>query len=255
MIPRVVTPTSAFRVFRGYKRPDLTESGFLAELGAVFMPGTPLMLRDLGLAAYLPAIVPATGMGDVPDEVAIIAYASRDAYGRARNESVTGKLYTHTHLAVFDMARSHSQFPEPHGQAVPSDGVTAFHLSGRAADWQADGDVAVLVGVADRPDPTYADALGRELAGIRGGLLATPVLDVVGQVGAGWFSLWILLDGFGRSPDPAFDLVLAALTNSRPVVRQVAARLVWRDVPPAVSPSRPSAWSYVFERDLRHFIG
>jgi hypothetical protein len=242
-------------VFHGYRRPDIDETGFLSELGAVFMPGTPLMLRDLGLAAYLPALVPALGKHDVPDEVAIIAYASREAYGRARTESVAGRMYTHTHRAVFDMDRSRSQFPEPIEAAAPADGVTAFHLSGQPADWQADGNVAVLVAVANKADATYAERILAEVTSIRSRLLARGVLDAVGQVGAGWFSLWMLLDGFDRHPDPAFDLISATSPESRTVLREVASRVAWRDGPPAIQAKRPSAWSYVFLRELRHFIG
>src|SRR5687768_431106 len=111
----VTTPVGplSIRVFAGYQLPALTREAFYKELSDTFMPGTPFMLAPLGLSAYVPAVLdldPAAGM---PDEVAIIVYASVDAYNAARRESLQGRMYTHSHAGVFDMARSRGQFPGP----------------------------------------------------------------------------------------------------------------------------------------------
>lgn len=255
MIPRVATRADSFRVFYGFKRPDLEEAGFLSELGEVFMPGTPLMLRELGLAAYMPAVVPLVeGVTGLPDEVAIIAYASPERYTHARNESITGRMYTHTHRAVFDMGTSRSQFPEKVGSLQSP--VTAFWCLGEPCDWQGDGDVVVWVGHAsDDPDgfPTrFVTDLDAKFPALRD----TGVRECVGQVGPTWASLWILIDRFGEgSPPPdVTELLRPGLGGSSELMLENATRLAWRDEPPTVPVTRASAWSFIFVRDLSHFL-
>jgi hypothetical protein len=99
MNPRIPLHASSFRIFRGYKKADLAENTFLKNLGETFMPGTPLMLRDLGLAAYLLSVLPVTAAAaDVPDEVAIIAYPSQEGYAWARNNT-NRRPHVHEHAS------------------------------------------------------------------------------------------------------------------------------------------------------------
>lgn len=256
MIPRIPTHAASFRIFRGYKRPDLDEDEFLSELGAVFMPGTPLMLRDLGLAAYLPAVVPRVdGIPGLPDEVAVIAYASRETYAEARNESIVGRMYTHTHRAVFDMESSRSQYPEPLG-AFQSP-ATAFWCVGEPCDWQADGDVIMWMGYVTGEETDFSQRFIDDLATVGSTMRAAGVRECVGQVSHTWASLWLLLDSFGDGsvPAPVADLLRPGLGGSTELMFQPVARLLWRNEPPAAPVTRPSAWSYIFVRDARHFLG
>ena len=246
--------SAGFRVFRGYQRANLAEERFLSELGEVFMPGTPLMLRDLGLAAYLPAVVPKGSEVDTPDEVAIIAYASAETYDRARNESLGGRLYTYTHRGVFDMDRSRSLPPAPLGPYTG--GVVAFCIGNEAVDWQTDGHVVVLVGERrSGSDTGFGAGVCQAFSGSASLLKMGGCLQVIGQVSDAWVACWFLLDGFG----------VDAMTEARAIVDELAlpirellftpaTRLIWRDKPPAAPVSRGTAWTYVFERDGRHFL-
>ena len=252
MIPRIPTRAASFRVFHGYQRPGLAEADFLSELGEVFMPGTPLMVRDLGLAAYLPAVLPVPdGVSGLPDEVAIIAYASRDAYTHARNDTVTGRMYTHTHRAVFDMERSRSQYAEELGPLV--DPVTAFWCTGEAADWQADGDVLIWAGYTKGDASGFGQRFLDDVGGLMSSLGDAGVHECVGQAGPNWGSLWLLLDGFGDAP-AVNELLRPGPAGTTELLLERATRLVWRDQPPAAPVTRGSAWSYVFVRDASRFI-
>jgi hypothetical protein len=105
-----VGPAST-RVFCGYAIGSLTREEFYKQLQTTFMPGTPHMLQPLGLAAYLPAVFDLPLEAGLPDEVALIVYASVPTYQAARNDSLSGRMYTHSHAGVFDMSRSRGQFP------------------------------------------------------------------------------------------------------------------------------------------------
>ena len=232
---------------------SLPEDKFLAEVGRVFMPGTPLMLRDLGLAAYLPVLLPELpGAPEFPDEAALIAYVSRDRYAAARNDSVIGRMYTHTHLFVFDMATSGAHFAEP--LDAPADTpVRAFFCTGADADWQADGDVVVWAG--HRPTGGLPDALGGALGSAAATFGGAGVRECIGEVADTWAVLWFLLDGFhGAGADAVVAPLVTDLAGATQILLTTASRLVWLDEPPPVPAARGGAWTYVFERDARHFF-
>lgn len=252
---RLPIDASGLRVFRGYRRPGLPEADFLDELGAVFMPGTPLMLRDLGLAAYLPVVVPHGSEPDLPDEVAIIAYASAETYARARNESLIGRLYTHTHRGVFDMDRSRSAPPISLGTYTAP--VTAFSLWNDVVDWQADGDIVVLVGERQSTsDTSFGVEVCRALSAGAASLRASGCREVVGQVADSWMACWFLLDEFDADVDTKVRSMIEGLAlPSRQLLLTSATRLVWYEsTPPAATSVRGTAWSYIFEREGHHFL-
>ncbi len=254
MIPRMPTRPDAFRLFCGYRRPDLAESEFLAELGEVFMPGTPLMLRELGLAAYLPTVVPsAPDVLDLPDEVAVIAYASRERYAHARRQTVTGRMYTHTHRAVFDMSRSAADFAAELGPV--GDGTARSWVGATSRDWQADGDVLCWVGHGSSSQPDLrqpiADAISQRFADLQ----SAGVSQCLIQAAPTWAALWFLLDGFDAARlNGAQQGIRDALVGFNELLLIPAARAVWRDDPPIVPVVRPSAWNLIFAREVRHFL-
>lgn len=243
-----VTP-AATRIFRGYARQDLQEAAFLKELGEVFMPGTPWMLRDLGLAAYIPALVPRGAEQDVPDEVAIIAYASEERY-EARDQTLTGRLYGHTHRGVFDMARSHSVRPVPLGTFEGP--VTGFALRTTSVDWQVDGDVFVYVG--ERRDAA-SGTFGQEAIAALTSLAMPRLIQCLGQVSTTWIACWFLVEADSNDPAAAIRSTLgAAGVPSRELMLERASRLIWRDAPPPAPAARGGAWTYVFERAPAQFL-
>lgn len=258
MIPTIPIHASSFRVFRGYKKLDITEEAFLKDLGQTFMPGTPLMLRELGLAAYLPSVLPqASEARDLPDEVAIIAYPSREQYAWVRNQTVVGRMYTYTHHAVFDMAKSRSVFPEPIGAS--QDPINVFYAFGTQCDWQADGDVVFWAGRKRDgiADGAFASQFLAELTAILPALRDAAVRECVGQADSSWAVLWLLI---GRRSDRAVvppdlsDILARSLLSSAALMVQLARRHVWRDQPPSVDVMRASSHTFIFQRDVRHFI-
>jgi hypothetical protein len=256
MIPTLPIHASSFRVFRGYKKADIAEEAFLKDLGESFMPGTPLMLRELGLAAYLPTVLPKVPeVVDLPDEVAIIAYPSRERYSWARNQTIVGRMYTYTHLAVFDMTTSRSVFPEPIGTS--QDPIKAFYALGTLCDWQGDGDVVFWAGhKQDDITDSFPDKFLAELTALVPSLQTAGVRECVGQVSSTWAVAWLLLDKHNNSGVPS--IIANDLEKGLPatvgVMTQLVQRQLWRDSVPAIQATRASSHSFIFQRELRHFI-
>lgn len=258
MIPRIPTTARSFRIFRGSRRKgaDMSDRAFLAELGNVFMPGTPLMLRDHGLAAYVPAVLPTpVDQAGLPDEMALIAYASVQRYERVRRETVVGRMYTHSHRGVFDMEQSGSLWPVPLSEALGVDGpVAAFFLDGRAWDWQADGTIVFWAGIGAASNQLRREVV-EALSDVRDELAGAGVLECVGQVGPGWGGLWYLFDGHPADPLNAAHRLADLLAPLSHVTSSTAERRVWVDEPPVEPVVRGHAYSYIFTRDARHFLG
>jgi hypothetical protein len=128
----------AVRVFCGYKLSTMNREDFYRELGETFMPGTPYMQASLGLSGYIPAVLdPPEGSG-LPDEVALIVYASLKVYEEERN-SLRRRMYTHSHSAVFDMQApgAGSQSPGPASQPNQRRDRFSWYLFEHETDWQA----------------------------------------------------------------------------------------------------------------------
>lgn len=111
---------------------------FLDHIGSVFVPSTVMLLRELGLTAYFPGILPVDHPPACPDKVAIMFYESRETCTDAAR-SVGGRLHDLLHGSVFrdDAGGSWHAFPEP----LPGtrDGMVrsraAYHLLDGAIDW------------------------------------------------------------------------------------------------------------------------
>uniref|UniRef100_A0A486XS84 Uncharacterized protein n=1 Tax=Rheinheimera sp. BAL341 TaxID=1708203 RepID=A0A486XS84_9GAMM len=101
----------AIRLFWGYKKDNVTQDQFNKDLGETFMPGTPAVLAPMGLNGYLPAVLNLDQPEKYPDEVALIVYPSLPLYNAAREDNLLGRIYTYSHLGVFDMDRSRGQWP------------------------------------------------------------------------------------------------------------------------------------------------
>ena len=136
-----VNPDSV-RVWRGFRRPDVANSKFFDKLATVFIPGTVLIQQPVGLAAYLPTVLPISKPPGVPDEIALVFYEYQKAYDEAK-ETVGGRAYADMHDLIFDLGRSLSGFPIPYqGQLKIEE---KYHLFAKKIDWQH-GHVNVFVG-------------------------------------------------------------------------------------------------------------
>lgn len=99
-----------YRVFRGYRRADVTPGAFLDRLGWTFIPAAPQTHQKNGLIAYVPAVLPAAASPGSPDEIAIVVYESAEVYAAARN-TPEGKAYADLHWTLFEE-------PSPSGQSL-----------------------------------------------------------------------------------------------------------------------------------------
>lgn len=138
--PRPVPPDTV-RVWRGFRAPDLEPAKFREKLGTLFIPSTVQFLSRLGLTAYLPTVLPDDKPDGLPDEIALVFYASQTAY-HDTFKTLGGRAYAELHKPVFS-PRSKSGFPVKFDAALEPD--KPYHLFDNAADWQY-GTCKVLVG-------------------------------------------------------------------------------------------------------------
>lgn len=148
-----VAPDSV-RVWRGFKRDSLREDAFFRKLGSIFIPATVQIQARVGLAAYLPTVLPRDKHPSAPDEIALVFYEYQGAYDEAK-QTVGGRAYSDLHGLVFDLDQSLSGFPGPFAGTVRPD--ERYHLFTKEVDWQT-GVVNVFVGV--RADGDAAGFLG-----------------------------------------------------------------------------------------------
>lgn len=249
------TPPTGIRVFSGFRRAGLDREQFWQELGHSFMPGTPLMQAPLGLSAYLPAVLDPEPDQGHPDEIAIIVYASREVYDAKRDSSLSRRMYTHSHAAVFDMDRARAQFAGPLSAPTVLDrnGVTshAWCVTDASVDWQ-DGATRILFLEPVGPSATFHDDV-IEASGRSSASLADAGCDqVIGLCTAAYAALWVHTVAPMHAPTPSLGLVPASarvvheLTCERAYVRG--------DDEAGVTVTRASAFCFVFPRQLSYFV-
>jgi hypothetical protein len=249
------TPPAAIRVFLGFRRPALDRARFWEELGHTFMPGTPLMQAPLGLSAYLPAVLDAAPDRGHPDEVAIIVYASREIYDAKRAASLSRRMYTHSHVAVFDMERSRAQFAAPLSapSTLEQEGVMtrAWYVADEAVDWQ-DGVTYVLFLEAADPSAAFADAV-LDAAHRSRALLADPGCDqVVGVCAPTYAAMWVHV----REPLAGVANTLGLVPEGVTLVHQLRCdrAYVRGDDEAGVTITGATAFSFLFQRHLAYFL-
>jgi hypothetical protein len=157
-------PADSVRVWRGFRRADVPTEKFFEKLATVFIPGTVLIQQPVGLAAYLPTVLPAAKPPGVPDEIALVFYEYQKAYDEAK-DTVGGRAYSDMHELVFDLGRSMSGFPVPfRGELVPHE---KYHLFQEPVDWQH-GHVNVFVGVRSGDGyQTFRKKIAEWVSGVR----------------------------------------------------------------------------------------
>lgn len=136
-------PADAVRVWRGFRAAGLAKPDFLSSLGRIFIPVTVQMQSGFGLNAYLPSILPQDKPDLIPDEIALVFYATQQHYRDATN-CVGGRAYSRLHDTVFSNQTSRSGFPRLLGTTLAPD--MPYHLFSDPADWQS-GVCKVFVGM------------------------------------------------------------------------------------------------------------
>lgn len=259
---------SGTRLFVGFRAEALAEAAadteaqrqekrrkFFDELGGTFMPGTPLMQAPLGLAAYMPVVLdPPSGSG-LPDEVAAIVYASREVYDRYRDSSLSRRMYTRSHVAVFNMPKSAATFVGPAATPAPltAQGVQYqfAHLFGDATvDWQSGHLKVGFVVPGDDATGFRADILARFADGANAAK-AWDVDQALIAVTDTFAAIWIHA---GHELDGAFQRLALVPPGAR-LLRDLDAQQapVRGDAEKGITVNGPIALTYRFERRLDLF--
>lgn len=257
----------AARIFFGIRAPFLIpdeeldnakkeelRSQFYTDLGETFMPGTPLMQAPLGLSAYLPAVIdPPEGSG-LPDEVAIIVYASLEVYNRFRSTSLSRRMYTKSHVAVFDMERSAAQFPKSAAQPAvrPFEGGEGHYgyMSEAATDWQA-GYTRIVLITADSPSDGFRDAALAAVAGAGEAAQSAGIDQVLVGATPSFAALWIHSDSEVGDPAQALRLIPDGASVLRDLPAEPAP--VIGDAEPGVKVTGTCAFTFRFSRQREFF--
>jgi hypothetical protein len=131
---RLAAPKAGFfRVWRGFRRPDLDDRSFLAKLAPFMKATTDLYGREL-LSNYLVALPPEKRPAQVPAEFALVALESEAGY-RAVRATPAGQAYTEAHWELFDRENSKSAALVM-GLPERLEAGTAYDLSLEALDWR-----------------------------------------------------------------------------------------------------------------------
>jgi hypothetical protein len=126
-----------FRVWQGFKKTGMSSSGFLSELPE-FMKATVDIYKGRALNNYIVIVPPSTKPDFIPDELALVALKSKDAYDSIR-ATPEGQAYSAHHWDVFDKASSQSapfvNFNLQKPEVLVSQ--SAYDILGEAIDWSA----------------------------------------------------------------------------------------------------------------------
>lgn len=256
MLP-ITTPVgpASIRVFAGYRLPALAREDFFRELGQTFMPGTPCMLAPLGLAAYLPATIDPEPDSGLPDEVALIVYASSSAYEAARRQSLEGRMYTHSHAGVFDMTRSRGQWP---GSVAAPDKQSGserwcWTASDRAVDWQQGSTRVLVIAPAPGAPPqrAFQETLHSRAPAAVESLTRAGADQAIFLAAPGYATLWI--------HGPTAESTRIAEADWLPEGARLVRDLMSRPVPmptrsEGVQIAGAEAFCFRFVRELRFFL-
>jgi hypothetical protein len=154
-----------YRVFRGFRKADLSPGQFYAEIQNRFIPAAPSTHAKNGLVAYLPGLSPLRKAADIPDELAIVASESAEVYQKARN-TPEGQAYADLHWEVFDKERSKSTSAVPFEATVQSD--VGYDVMQSPTDWQK-GHSTLFIGLrkADVSAETFLAQLSEHVAQVK----------------------------------------------------------------------------------------
>lgn len=142
MTKRILVPADAVRVWRGYKRSELSLDDYYKKLGSVFVPAAVEMESPLGLHVYIPAFPAGIEKPDtVPDETAILFWETQQTYHDAF-KTLAERIYASTHGPLF-CPPSTAAFPKFLKDTFKSE--QPYYLFDTPADWMY-GVVKHLVG-------------------------------------------------------------------------------------------------------------
>lgn len=128
------------RFWRGYKQSTVDSATFAAKLNSILIPELGIVGVGRGLQAYLPALLPKAKPAFLPDEVALISYASEESYEAIRS-TPRGAGYGPLHFApglfakeTADGLKSGSTLTEPWTGSVAIG--KAYAVGQNEVNWQ-----------------------------------------------------------------------------------------------------------------------
>lgn len=249
--------TDAIRVFCGNRNKSaLSKEEFFEQLGKTFMPGTPYMLKPLGLSAYLPAILDLDESLNLPEEVALIVYSDIDQYMDARSNSLRRRIYSHSHAGVFDLQRSKGQFPgapkEPNNLTMPDGGSRyCFALTQKHVDWQ-NGNTQVLFYF--REPGSSEDVFGRVSEKVVNHKEDLEKLDIDQVIVVGttdYTAVWLHQDGIASMEECGELLRSDNVVLGRSLLSEI---VVMKDMTETVELTRAAALNFRFVREGKYFL-
>lgn len=228
---------------------------FFSELGSTFMPGTPLMQAPLGLSAYIPAVIDPPEGANLPDEIAAIVYASKPIYDYFHKNSLSRRIYTHSHTAVFDMQRSIAQFPGTLEVPEKVSGVDGEHFyicldPERLIDWQ-NGSTRVLFITAPPCSSDFPIDIIARVTAISQHRESQRIDQVLVVVSDRFAAMWLHGPQDFNLPQDQFSLVPEGGQLLRNLVAQPAS--VIGDSECGVSITGAAAFNFRFERRIELF--
>jgi hypothetical protein len=127
------TDPGAAHVWRGVKLPSMSFDDFRADLGTVFVPTAALIQPPNGLYAYVPTIMPGPNTAGMPDQTALMFWAS-EAVREASYGTVGERAYKGLHASVFA-----GEPPSQTGNPIVYPGTIIaeqpYYLLNQPADW------------------------------------------------------------------------------------------------------------------------
>lgn len=125
-----------FRVWQGVQKPELCFINFLEEL-SFFMKETVDLYAGRALNNYIVVIPPKDRPRYIPDELALVALSSQEAYHKIRSTS-EGQRYSERHWDVFDKNGSQSaqhfiNYFKEHPETLHNN--WAYDMIGKDIDW------------------------------------------------------------------------------------------------------------------------
>ncbi|XWN32729.1 MAG: hypothetical protein ROR55_06440 [Devosia sp.] len=260
-----ISPKST-RVFVGYKLAELSRDDFYGALGKTFMPGTPYMQAPLGLNSYMPAVLDPNGMTEIsaleriPDEVALIGYASLEIYFLAREKSLRRRMYTDSHLAVFDMQAvgGGGQFPGPVTEPSVRGDRLCWYLFEKKIDWQY-GYAHLLFAVPDADASSSPEELMKHMDTMKSEYEAAGIDQVLCVATPIFAAVWLHSESEVRIDklsifDDAYQVTTRHLVAQPVPMKTLEEDLLAGIEIASVNITEPSMYTFQFARDDRYEV-
>jgi hypothetical protein len=208
------------------------------------------MLRPLGLHAYAAAVFDEDAVRDTPHESGLIAYPSQAGYRTIRARNLRGRLYTHTHAAVYDeynadgTRRSSAQWAEPFHDGL-DDAARTVYLVEESGDLQR-GTLTAHLGVPSDPGaagPPFRAEVRAALPVLREALRDQGFTQGFVTIRDMCYIAWLHCEEPVRT-----DPIDGWLPSSPRIAKLECERTLHLEDEPLVDISGPSAFNFIFLR-------